>query len=71
MGARRPKHVEKVCSNKICILLYHVGVLFNLYNLIYFFNERHWKTNLNEEYQRLTSRFGPSVIADGLERLFN
>ena len=24
------KHVEKVCSNKICILLHHVGVLFNL-----------------------------------------
>ena len=22
--------VEKVCSNKICILLHHVGVLFNL-----------------------------------------
>ena len=22
--------VEKVCSNKICLLLYHVGVLFNL-----------------------------------------
>ena len=30
MGAWRPKHVEKVCSNKICILLRHVGVLFNL-----------------------------------------
>ena len=30
MGAWRPKHVEKVCSNKICILLHHVGVLFNL-----------------------------------------
>ena len=29
MGAWRPKHVEKVCSNKICILLHHVGVLFN------------------------------------------
>ena len=29
-GAWRPKHVEKVCSNKICILLHHVGVLFNL-----------------------------------------
>jgi hypothetical protein len=28
--AWRPKHVEKVCSNKICILLHHVGVLFNL-----------------------------------------
>jgi len=26
----RPKHVEKVCSNKMCILLHHVGVLFNL-----------------------------------------
>jgi len=26
MGARRPKHVQKVCSNKICILLHHVGV---------------------------------------------
>jgi hypothetical protein len=25
----RPKHVEKVCSNKICILLHHVGVLFS------------------------------------------
>ena len=24
------KYVEKVCSNKICILLHHVGVLFNL-----------------------------------------
>jgi hypothetical protein len=32
MGAWRPKHVEKVCSNKICILLHHVCVLFNLYN---------------------------------------
>ena len=30
MGAWRPKHVEKVCSNKICILLHHVSVLFNL-----------------------------------------
>ena len=30
MGAWRPKHVEKVCSNKIYILLHHVGVLFNL-----------------------------------------
>jgi len=30
MGAWCPKHVEKVCSNKICILLHHVGVLFNL-----------------------------------------
>ena len=30
MGAWRPKHVEKVCSNKICILLHHVGVLFSL-----------------------------------------
>jgi len=30
MGAWRPKHVEKVCGNKICILLHHVGVLFNL-----------------------------------------
>ena len=30
MGSWRPKHVEKVCSNKICILLYHVGVLFYL-----------------------------------------
>ena len=29
MGAWSPKHVEKVCSNKICILLHHVGVLFN------------------------------------------
>jgi len=29
MGAWRPKHVEKVCSNKICILLHHVSVLFN------------------------------------------
>jgi hypothetical protein len=29
MGAWRPKHVEKVCSNKICILLHHVGVLLN------------------------------------------
>jgi len=27
MGAWRPKHVEKVCSNKICILLHHVSVL--------------------------------------------
>ena len=26
MGAWRPKHVEKVYSNKICILLHHVGV---------------------------------------------
>ena len=24
------KHVEKVCSNKICTLLHYVGVLFNL-----------------------------------------
>ena len=30
MGAWRPKHVEKFCNNKICILLHHVGVLFNL-----------------------------------------
>ena len=30
MGAWSPKHVEKVCSNKIYILLHHVGVLFNL-----------------------------------------
>jgi hypothetical protein len=30
MGALRPKHAEKVCSNKICILLNHVHVLFNL-----------------------------------------
>ena len=30
MGAWRPKHVEKVCGNKICILLHHVGVSFNL-----------------------------------------
>ena len=30
MGAWRPNHVEKVCSNKICILLHHVGFLFNL-----------------------------------------
>jgi len=30
MGAWRPKHVEKVCGNKICILLHHVGVLFIL-----------------------------------------
>jgi len=30
MGAWRPKHVEKACSNKICILLYHIGVLLNL-----------------------------------------
>ena len=29
MGAWRPKHVVKVCSNKICIFLHHVGVLFN------------------------------------------
>ena len=32
MGAWRPKHVEKVCSNKICILLHHVSVLFNRNN---------------------------------------
>jgi len=30
MGAWHPKHVEKICSNKTCILLHHVGVLFNL-----------------------------------------
>ena len=30
MGAWRPKHVENFCSDKICILLHHVGVLFNL-----------------------------------------
>ena len=30
MGAWHPKYVENVCSNKICILLHHVGVLFNL-----------------------------------------
>ena len=30
MGAWRPKRVEKVCSNKICVLLHHVDVLFNL-----------------------------------------
>ena len=30
MGAWSPKHVEKVCGNKICILFHHVGVLFNL-----------------------------------------
>ena len=30
MRVWRPKHVEKVCSNKICILWHHVGVLFNL-----------------------------------------
>ena len=30
MGAWRPKHVEKFCSNKICIWLHHVGVLSNL-----------------------------------------
>ena len=29
MGAWRSKHVEKVCSNKICIFLCHVSVLFN------------------------------------------
>ena len=29
MDALRSKHIEKVCSNKICILLHHVGVLFN------------------------------------------
>ena len=33
MGAWRPKHVEKVCSNKICALLHQVGVLFNLTRL--------------------------------------
>ena len=36
MGAWRPKHVEKVCSNKICILLHHVGVLLNQYTLQHF-----------------------------------
>jgi len=30
MGAWCPKHVEKVWSNKIFILLHHAGVLFNL-----------------------------------------
>ena len=30
MGAWRPKHVQKVYSNKIYTLLHHVGVLFNL-----------------------------------------
>jgi hypothetical protein len=28
MGASRPKHEEKVCRNKNCILSHHVGVLF-------------------------------------------
>ena len=41
MGAWRPKHVEKFCSNKICILLHHVGVLFNLRKeLFHFLKER-------------------------------
>ena len=33
------RNVEKVCSNKICILLHHVGVLFNLnfIRTLYFF----------------------------------
>ena len=30
MGTWHPKHIEKVCSNKICTLLHQVGVLFNL-----------------------------------------
>ena len=37
MGAWRPKHAEKVCSNKICILLHHVSVLFNLKDFLSFF----------------------------------
>ena len=28
------KHAEKVCSNKICILLHHVGVSFNLKTIL-------------------------------------
>jgi len=28
--AHHQEYVEKVCGNKICILLHHVGVLFNL-----------------------------------------
>ena len=35
MGAWRPKHFEKVCSNKICTLLHQVGVLFNLIPYIF------------------------------------
>ena len=36
MGAWRPKHVEKVCSNKICILLHYISVSFNLLAISYF-----------------------------------
>jgi len=36
MGAWPPKHAEKVCSNKICTLLHHVGVLFNLLLVCHF-----------------------------------
>jgi hypothetical protein len=36
MGAWRPKHVEKVCSNKICIFLHHVSGLFNLMFMLYY-----------------------------------
>ena len=31
MGAWRPKHVEKICSNKVCILLHHVDVFLTFY----------------------------------------
>ena len=30
-GRLRPKHVERLCRNKTCIVLHQVGVLFDLY----------------------------------------
>jgi len=68
MGARRPKHVEKVCSNKICIFLHHVGVLFNLTKtllvfvvknnvntfvvLVIFFNKQKWYLKISSASKR-------------------
>jgi len=63
-----PRDYEGACCN----LARHVPSLrLRLYNVIYFFNERHWKTSLNEEYQRLTSRCRLSMIADGLDGVFD
>jgi len=52
MGAWRPKHVEKVCSNKICILLHHVGVLFNL---ILWWTETRNKKKIDKTFVEISS----------------
>ena len=75
MGAWRPKHVEKFCSNKICILLHYVSVLFNLIQWFQFIwypgqclsqplnHYSHFSHHVSLTNENLPANFSPEALA--------